>query len=450
MLYESQEGAISMALTGESLISRSLMPFREERFLRLMQKLRDSDVAFTNVEMLFHNFEGSPSVEHSGTWMQSDPSLIEDLKWAGFDIVSTAMNHSYDYGEAGVLANIANFRAHRLPFAGTGANLALASAPNYVDTPKGRVALIAACDHMQAPGGMAVTQRPDVPGKPGVNFIGVEPTYTVDAQALAELRRISESVGLEAEKQGILGGRYPGDGSIDSESVYHFMQGVWPSDFLRFELGDEFKLTRSCNQADLERNLKYVREARRSADWVLFSFHSHYHEFGKETPSDHQRELAHAVISEGADVFIGHGAHRDKGIEIFDGKPIFHGIGNFILQNDTIQAQPAPAYERYGLTAENTPADFYDARSAGHTKGQDVHAIAWQTFLADVTWQDHTLERITLHPVDLGMGLPMGQRGRPVLATGETAAEILNRLAEMSKPFGTVIDVEGDTATVAL
>jgi hypothetical protein len=41
----------------------------------------------------------------------------------------------------------------------------------------------------------------------------------------------------------------------------------------------------------------------------------------------------------------------------------------------------------------------------------------------------------------LGMGLPMGQRGRPVAATDEVAQEILERFQRMSKSFETTIDI---------
>ena len=39
MLYDSQTGNMNMALTGESLITRGLKTFREERFLKLVDIL---------------------------------------------------------------------------------------------------------------------------------------------------------------------------------------------------------------------------------------------------------------------------------------------------------------------------------------------------------------------------------------------------------------------------
>jgi poly-gamma-glutamate capsule biosynthesis protein CapA/YwtB (metallophosphatase superfamily) len=441
MLYESMSNNITMALTGESLITRALSPFREEGFLSIVQMLREADVSFTNAEMLFHDYEGSPGIEHGGTWMRAEPRMIAELKWAGIDIAATAMNHCYDYGETGVMVNIANLKTHGMPYAGTGENLALATAPAYLDTPKGRVALLAACDHLQVPGGKAVDQRPDMKGKPGVNFIDVDVVYTVDQAAFTEIKRISEALGLERSKQARRGARFPQYRYLDTATRYHFapLRG-WDAP-LTVQVGDTFGVSTSCNADDLERNLRWVRDARRMADWVIYSFHCGYHGATSEEPAEHLKQLAHAVIDAGADVFVGHGPHRDKGIEIYQGKPIFYSVGDFILQNDTVLRQPADAYSRYQLGPEHTPADFYDARSGKQSRGQDVTLVNWQSIVAITKWESRQLQEIQLHPIDLGMGLPMGQRGRPIAATGEVAQEILERFQRMSKPFQTTIDM---------
>src|ERR671917_255052 len=49
------------------------------------------------------------------------------------------------------------------------------------------------------------------------------------------------------------------------------------------------------------------------------------------TPEPEQVELAHAAVDAGADVFIGGHAHWAKGIEMYRGKPIYYGVGNFLL-----------------------------------------------------------------------------------------------------------------------
>lgn len=49
------------------------------------------------------------------------------------------------------------------------------------------------------------------------------------------------------------------------------------------------------------------------------------------TPEPDQVELAHAVMEAGADLIVGGHAHWPKGIEIYEGKPIFYGVGNFLF-----------------------------------------------------------------------------------------------------------------------
>src|SRR5690348_7243707 len=98
MPYEAESGDIIMAFTGESMISRALTPFREPEFLQLRDLLHTADVRFSNGEMLFHNFENPPGHFHV-TYMRCDPRLIGDLQWMGINLLSTANNHSYDYGE---------------------------------------------------------------------------------------------------------------------------------------------------------------------------------------------------------------------------------------------------------------------------------------------------------------------------------------------------------------
>jgi poly-gamma-glutamate synthesis protein (capsule biosynthesis protein) len=44
----------------------------------------------------------------------------------------------------------------------------------------------------------------------------------------------------------------------------------------------------------------------------------------------YEKQVAHAAVDAGADVIIGHHAHLLRGIEVYKGKPIYHGLGNFV------------------------------------------------------------------------------------------------------------------------
>src|SRR5882724_1383448 len=72
-----------------------------------------------------------------------------------------------------------------------------------------------------------------------------------------------------------------------------------------------------------------VRIGKQLADFLVVAIHCHQNSFAFQAYSqDHQTpnfliELAHQVIDNGADVFVGHGVHTLRGIEIYKGKPIF-------------------------------------------------------------------------------------------------------------------------------
>ena len=40
-------------------------------------------------------------------------------------------------------------------------------------------------------------------------------------------------------------------------------------------------------------------------------------------------DIAHGAIDAGADIVVGHGPHYSLPIEVYRGKPIFYGLGNF-------------------------------------------------------------------------------------------------------------------------
>ena len=67
----------------------------------------------------------------------------------------------------------------------------------------------------------------------------------------------------------------------------------------------------------------------RGADIIVVSMHA-----GTEytrRPNQTQINFAHAAIDAGADVVIGHHPHWRQTIEVYQGKPIFYSLGNFVF-----------------------------------------------------------------------------------------------------------------------
>jgi poly-gamma-glutamate synthesis protein (capsule biosynthesis protein) len=95
---------ISLVATGDSLITLKQSVHSEPEFMKLVEIINNADVAFTNHEMLLHDYEEDcyPSAQSGGTYTRAPPEIIEELIWMGFDIVSTANNHSLDYMYGGL------------------------------------------------------------------------------------------------------------------------------------------------------------------------------------------------------------------------------------------------------------------------------------------------------------------------------------------------------------
>ena len=58
--------------------------------------------------------------------------------------------------------------------------------------------------------------------------------------------------------------------------------------------------------------------------------------------------------------------------------------------------------------------------------------------------------KLELLPIDLGYGKERSQRGRPVLASGQVAKQVLERFQSLSEPFGTKITIDGDKGIINL
>ena len=424
------------------MLTRRLSVFKEERFLGLVRIVREADAAFANLEGTVHSWdEGTPGITQ-GTFMTTHPKLLEDLKWLGINMVSCANNHAFDYGEGGVLANIRHLDKAGLVSAGTGKNLAEARAPGYLDTPNGRVALVAATATFR-PWNQAGDQRPDLRGRPGINPLGFETTYRVDAAAFEQLQRISRELGFEMGKERARKHFYSEKEIPAEKEAELVLLGN------RYVRDKTFSLSTQANGRDLEDNLRWTREARRQADWVVVSVHCHA--FGGkslqtantraelEEPADFVTDFAHQVIDAGADVFVGHGSHFPMGIEIYQGKPIFYSVGNFIFQNETVGFFPADAYERFDLGLKATPSDFLDARTSGGKKGHPSEPAYWENMFAVCKFNANGLSEIKIFPIDQGFGRPRPQRGRPLLAEGEVANRVIERVTRLSQRYRTKI-----------
>ena len=82
-----------------------------------------------------------------------------------------------------------------------------------------------------------------------------------------------------------------------------------------------------------------IQDAKKNADYVLLIVHGGTEHYNLPTPR--MKETYRFFIEQGADAVINHHQHCYSGYEVYQGKPIFYGLGNFcfdkpIAKNDKL------------------------------------------------------------------------------------------------------------------
>jgi poly-gamma-glutamate synthesis protein (capsule biosynthesis protein) len=368
----------------------------------------------------------------------------------GIDAVSTANNHAFDFSEEGFLTTLKHLDDLGLPHAGGGKDLDHARAPAYVDSPRGRVAVMSAASTFSeiSRAGMG---RPDFPGRPGINALRHNKVHYVTPEVFEALQKANRELGYEEHEEAAAQFGFSGPAEpLDKRTAVRFLGN-------EFRLAEANALQTSVNKEDLEGIGNWMRGAKKQADWLVYGMHCHesgasgaFHGGSRPSPPDFLVEFAHWTIDQGCDLFAGHGPHYLRGIEIYQGKPIFYSLGNFIFQNESVAWVPPEGYRRFGLGYDQTPGDFFEARSDTGKRGFPADPVFWQSVVGVCHYEAKALKEVRLYPIDMGFGRPIPQRGRPLLAQGQVAHDILMWLQHVSEPFGTKISIEGEIGIIRL
>jgi poly-gamma-glutamate capsule biosynthesis protein CapA/YwtB (metallophosphatase superfamily) len=402
----------------------------------VLSLLRDSDVAIGNCEVsawASTTSDGpSPQAESGGVWLNAGPEAIEDLAALGFTMMSRANNHTGDFGVGGMEETDRLLSHVHIGHAGTGPTLAAARAPAIVQARAGRVGLVSATDTAPTHS-VASHARADIKGRAGVNAIRTDMMTIVDATTFGVLEMAVQT----SAAQGHPLGRIAPDGQTIRGLGAPIRRGERPATVITFDA------------RDVEENIAQVRSVRQQADCVVFALHTHLAGEGADLPPDAVRRFAHDVIDAGADVVMGHGPHRVRGIEIYNGRPIFYSLGNFVNHVPDIGPQPADLYDIFGLDPRKTTFGELVALLS-HTGGALESLLSdptqWESIVARVV-DDGPRRRIELHPIELASAAP-SQPAAPRIARAASASRILDRIATLSAPFGTEIRHAGGIGVI--
>jgi poly-gamma-glutamate capsule biosynthesis protein CapA/YwtB (metallophosphatase superfamily) len=322
--------AITVAATGDCVLTRRVSQLAAPRFLDVVKLLRSADCTYGNCEVVMTDPEpGFPTAAGRMLSVVVDPCIAEELAWLGFDLLGCANNHSTDYGVEGIRSTRASLARVGIAPAGTGLNLQEAAAPAYADTPGGRVALIN-CASTYPPWAPAVVARGDFKGVPGINAMRIHRRYQLDPQSFASLQAAAQSM------DDLVPGAPGADGAL-----------TWLGN--TFVPGEAPDILSHVDPGDLTRLIDAVRIARRNARLVLVGMHAHESFRNMNTPDKFLQPVARACIDAGADAFFGAGPHVTWGIELYKRRPICYSLGDFFFQYETVRAYAADSYQAYGL-----------------------------------------------------------------------------------------------------
>ena len=402
-------------------------------FKEITPFVKRGDARFFNLETTL-NREGEcfASQFSGGTYIRTNPEMLEDIKKFGFNITSFNNNHAMDFSYGGLLLTLEHLDASDIVHAGVGRNLDEAAAPRYLETPNGRVALIAVNTSFE-PSMMAGTQGRRVPGRPGINGLRIDEKLTVSKEKLEMIRDLANETQINAEKE------------ITRKEGYHAPLPDEQVEFgpLLFEAGENTKYTAAVNKADMARVEKAIYEAQFQADYTIISVHSHQLSGDKkETPAKFLCDFARACIDAGANAVVGHGPHLLRPIEIYKDCPIFYSLGDFILQLYSVEFAPEDFYNKYGLNTDATMHQLLKQRSKDFTVGLMTDRRMFQSVIPYWETKEKKITKLELLPIECAMKGNKSEVGLPRIATN---LEFVDRLAEMSAYSGIRMKIGKDS-----
>ena len=272
-----------LAAAGDIVIRNRLFgdhAVRSDGFDALMAHMKQADLVWGSCEVQFstRGWRTDSTIAYL-----VDPDVGRDLGRAGYEIMTVATNHTWDYGPEAFLDTLDHLREGGVEPVGGGRKPADAWAPSIRTLNGIRVGILAVS--CLVPPYYAVLDN-----RPGIAAVRIRQYAALDP------------IGMMIEP----GGPIAVESMAEEEDV-----------------------------ATLEAAIKALRP---QVDVLIVSIHWGY---GRGTPlATYQRPLARRVVAAGADFILGNHGHSPTAIEIIDGKPVIYSLGNHIAQQDRINATP--------------------------------------------------------------------------------------------------------------
>lgn len=244
--------------------------FPVARYTELVRPtLQSVDLRFGNCERQYSNRGANARGDDGQPHGRQPPEMAQIFTDCGFDAVTIANNHMWDFGPEALLDTRALLIEKGIVPTGAGKDLDEARIPAIVEKNGIKVGFLGYCSVIPAG------------GEAGAGKVGIAP--------------------LRVKTQ------YEGRGPHSPVRV----------------------LTEP-DENDLKMILEDIRKLRPQVDVLMVNFHWGVI-WVPRVIADYQVTVAHACIDAGADMILGHHAHVPKAIEMYKGKAIFYSLSNFCM-----------------------------------------------------------------------------------------------------------------------
>jgi len=374
-LLREEPGDIIVTAVGDMIFNEKITHLTAPERQGIFRILQEADIAYGNLEFSIND---RPELQRPFYNFRAGRDFAWELARTGINLVSMANNHALDFGPEGLRECLRNLDLTSIDHAGAGNTLAEAHAlcTHEVQGQKTKFGLLSYMRYWTA------KYRTKDPGGPSL--------ATIDPAVILVAR----------------------NGKAEA------VEGPLESDVKTME--DDIVL------------------GRRASDILMVALHnhdvSHNRTFGIQDKTPPNDELMfRRAIETGADLVLGTGPHVLRGIEIYQGKPIFYSLSDFIYQYRTPDRIPTDLIHQRDLEmARPTNVSVWDRRDSSEVM---------EGILVRMTVNQGKLRRIQLIPIAIDDEGPL--YGVPKLVSDARAKVTLDRLRRLSAPYGTKIADKG-------
>jgi poly-gamma-glutamate capsule biosynthesis protein CapA/YwtB (metallophosphatase superfamily) len=432
---------------GDAMFSSRNLARRLDR--RLVDLLGQADACFANAEFCCPRPDRPPAPRRFITSVRAQ--VLDEFCDLNIRLLSFANNHAGDFGPQGVIDTLEAAEARKLLPGGIGRNLYEARSARFLDTPKGRIGLVAASTTR------AVEFAASVPGngmaaRAGLNPLRFGRAYVLPDEAFRQMARIDEMLGTAASRREVMGVEVMRDPGPDAFAFGSVFEGS-----LRIERGERAGVRYFVDERDAKAVLANIGDAAKRSDCVLFSLHTHEGEaenWYAPRPAAFVEDFARRAIDAGAHAVLCHGAHMLRGVQVHRGRPIFYNLASLVMEFEAGEQLMTPEmYEGFGFGVDAVPSQLHGARVQDE-QGRRIGFYAERRFSDSclaVCDFDGGEVKVELLPIDLDLNRARpAERGLPAWPSPQLGRAIAEQLARLSQYWGTRLTYDEARGTIAV